>query len=252
MKNERIILFWIRFKEFLSAGFLKAAGYIRLHPRLEKAIYTASAGMISIFLLHISITLAPAMQEGVVLLLPLKKANTMSEIKDPDKYIKELERGNMLLEGRLLRRIPTGSYLIINTTENHFKLYHNRKLKREGFCSTGSYIHLEADDSQAWIFKTPKGIFRIRGKTEYPVWKKPDWAFIEEGLPVPPPEHHSRFDYGVLGDYALSLGDGYLIHGTLYKRQLGMPVTHGCVRLGDEDLEVVYYYMQEGSKVFIY
>ena len=31
-----------------------------------------------------------------------------------------------------------------------------------------------------------------------------------------------------------------------------MPVTHGCVRLGDEDLEAVYYYLQEGSKVFIF
>ena len=40
-----------------------------------------------------------------------------------------------------------------------------------------------------------------------------------------------------LGDYALALGDGYLIHGTIYKRFLGMPVTHGCVRLNDEDLE---------------
>jgi lipoprotein-anchoring transpeptidase ErfK/SrfK len=56
----------------------------------------------------------------------------------------------------------------------------------------------------------------------------------------------------VLGEYALELGDGYLIHGTLYKRMLGMPVTHGCVRLGDEDLRVVYRNLQIGSKVFIY
>ena len=71
-----------------------------------------------------------------------------------------------------------------------------------------------------WMFKTPKGVFQIRGKTTSPVWKKPDWAFVEEGLPVPSVNHNSRFEYGVLGDYALSLGDGYMIHGTLYQRFL--------------------------------
>jgi L,D-transpeptidase ErfK/SrfK len=55
-----------------------------------------------------------------------------------------------------------------------------------------------------------------------------------------------------LGDYALAIGDGYLIHGTIYKRFLGMPVTHGCVRLNDEDLEVIYNTLNIGSKVYIF
>jgi L,D-transpeptidase YbiS len=50
----------------------------------------------------------------------------------------------------------------------------------------------------------------------------------------------------------MSLGDGYLIHGTLYQRQLGMPVTHGCIRLGDEDLEAVFQSLSVGSRVYIY
>ena len=61
-----------------------------------------------------------------------------------------------------------------------------------------------------------------------------------------------RYEYGTLGDYALSLGKGYLIHGTLYQRFLGLPVTHGCIRLGDEDLAEVYKNLNVGSKVFIY
>ena len=123
---------------------------------------------------------------------------------------------------------------------------------RQGTCSTGSYILLESGEEQKWIFKTPKGQFRIQGKTTSPVWKKPDWAFVEEGLPVPSPNHHTRYERGVLGDYALSLGHGYLIHGTLYQRFLGLPVTHGCVRLNDEDLEAVYHNLGVGSRVFIY
>jgi L,D-transpeptidase YbiS len=92
----------------------------------------------------------------------------------------------------------------------------------------------------------------IRSKTTNPVWKKPDWAFVEEGLPIPSANHASRFDYATLGDYALNLGEGYLIHGTLYQRLLGMPVTHGCVRLGDSDLEFVYNNLRQGAKVYIY
>jgi lipoprotein-anchoring transpeptidase ErfK/SrfK len=144
------------------------------------------------------------------------------------------------------------SYLVINTTDNWFYLFRNKKLVREGYCSSGSYILLKAKGDRHWIFKTPKGKYRIQGKTTNPVWKKPDWAFIEEGLPVPPENHYSRFEYGVLGDYALSIGDGYLIHGTIYKRFLGMPVTHGCVRLNDEDLGVIFNTLSIGSKVYIF
>jgi lipoprotein-anchoring transpeptidase ErfK/SrfK len=144
------------------------------------------------------------------------------------------------------------SYIVINTTDNRFFLYQNKKLVREGFCSSGSYTMLQAHGDKKWIFKTPKGKYRIQGKTTNPVWKKPDWAFVEEGLPVPPANHNSRYEYGVLGDYALAIGDGYMIHGTIYKRFLGMPVTHGCVRLNDEDLEVIYNTLNIGSKVYIF
>jgi len=144
------------------------------------------------------------------------------------------------------------SYIVINTTDNRFFLYRNKKLVREGFCSSGSYTMLQTEGDKKWIFKTPKGKYWIHGKTTNPVWKKPDWAFVEEGLPIPPKDDQSRFEYGVLGDYALAIGDGYLIHGTIYKRFLGMPVTHGCVRLNDEDLEVIYNTLNIGSKVYIF
>lgn len=92
----------------------------------------------------------------------------------------------------------------------------------------------------------------VLSKTENPVWSKPDWAFIEEGLPVPKAGDPSRYERGVLGKYKLSMADGYLLHGTLYQRFLGMPVTHGCIRLGDEDLDVVYHTLQVGSFVYVY
>jgi lipoprotein-anchoring transpeptidase ErfK/SrfK len=144
------------------------------------------------------------------------------------------------------------SYIVVNTTENRFFLYTNKKLIREGFCSSGSYTMLQTSGNKKWIFKTPKGKYWIHGKTTNPVWKRPDWSFVEEGSPIPPKDDFSRYEYGVLGDYALAIGDGYLIHGTIYKRFLGMPVTHGCVRLNDEDLKVIFNTLNIGSKVYIF
>lgn len=177
------------------------------------------------------------------------------EIKNDNNYkrqIASLESEIRRLSRRYSVYTPGQSYIVINTTDNRFFLYRNKKLIREGFCSSGSYIMLKTEGERKWIFKTPKGKYWIQGKITSPVWRKPDWAFVEEGLPIPPQEHPSRYEYGVLGDYAMSIGDGYLIHGTLYKRFLGMPVTHGCVRLNDEDLEAIYNTLSIGSKVYIF
>jgi len=173
---------------------------------------------------------------------------------DPEykKQISSLSRDIQRLSKKYASYTSGQSYVVINTTDNRFYLYRNKKLIREGFCSSGSYTMLMAEGERKWIFKTPKGRYWIQGKTTSPVWRKPDWAFVEEGLPIPPAGHPSRWEYGVLGDYALSIGDGYLIHGTLYKRFLGMPVTHGCIRLNDEDLEAIYNTLSVGSKVYIF
>jgi hypothetical protein len=144
------------------------------------------------------------------------------------------------------------SYIVINTIDNRFLLYRNKKLIREGSCSTGSYKKLLTAEGRSWTFKTPRGKFSIQNKRTNPYWHKPDWAFIEEGVPIPPKDSPLRWEAGVLGDYAMDLGDSYMIHGTIYKRFLGMPVTHGCVRLNDEDLEAIFNTLSIGSKVYIF
>jgi L,D-transpeptidase YbiS len=167
-------------------------------------------------------------------------------------YLETLDKDLAGINKKMSVFLPKGPYLIINTSANSFRLMNEDNVIREGMCSTGSYTVLQAGEKQQWIFKTPRGMFKILNKVKDPVWKKPDWAFVEEGLRVPSANHPSRYEYGVLGDYSLILGDGYMIHGTLYKRFLGMPVTHGCVRMGDDDLEEVFKTMQIGSKVYIY
>lgn len=173
-------------------------------------------------------------------------------LTDDSKEIATLKMQVAKLNRKIDRFTPGSTFLTINTTENTFRLYKNNEIIWRGKCSTGSFIQLEVDSTKSWIFETPKGVLTVKNKITNPVWHKPDWAFIEEGLPVPPANDPSRYERNVLGDYALALGDGYLIHGTLYQRLLGMPVTHGCVRLADNDLEMVFENMQIGSKVFIY
>lgn len=168
------------------------------------------------------------------------------------KKLSRLNKDIAVLDKRLDAFLPHIPYIVVNTTKNRFYLHdRNGRLIREGFCSSGSYTKL-VSEKKTWIFKTPKGRMTVLSKTENPVWSKPDWAFIEEGLPVPKLGDPSRYERGVLGDYALRMADGYLLHGTLYKRFLGLPVTHGCIRLGDDDLEVVYHTLSAGAYVYIY
>jgi L,D-transpeptidase ErfK/SrfK len=173
-------------------------------------------------------------------------------VPSPSKEQKQLQYKVAGLRRAFGQLTPHQPYLIVNSADNEIYLMNGKRLVHQGKCSTGSFTMLKAADQRKWIFQTPRGMFRVQVKVEAPVWRMPDWAFIEDGLPVPPADSPERYEYGVLGEYALAFGNGYLVHGTLYQRFLGMPVTHGCVRLGDDDLKKVYFNLDIGSKIFIY
>lgn len=228
--------------------------FVRTDRRARLTAVILAILAILIFLASVPLYMAPALQHSWgKSRAECKVDSTLLKNRVIQRQIRATENEISRLERRLASFIPTQTYLVVNTVDNRFFLYRNRKLMREGFCSSGSYTLLKTEDGEKeWIFKTPRGRFTIQGKITHPVWRKPDWAFVEEGLPVPGPSDPSRYEYGVLGDYAMSIGDGYLIHGTLYKRLLGMPVTHGCIRLNDDDLEAVFNALSVGSKVYIY
>ncbi len=219
--------------------------------------------MLRTFLIYLSIILAgfifltsmilfgiPALQESALVLPGIKNEMAAEETTiDQETLEKDIQK----LQSKLDKYTPTEAYVVINTNDNHFYLYKGKELIREGLCSTGKNERLISHDNEKeYVFHTPLGVRKVLGKQPNPVWAKPNWAFVEEGLPIPPPGHSSRFESGTLGAYKLTLGDGYMIHGTIYKRFMGLNVTHGCIRLGDEDLEMVYKTMTVGSKVYIY
>jgi lipoprotein-anchoring transpeptidase ErfK/SrfK len=169
-----------------------------------------------------------------------------------EKLLTRLRQRNKKLRHDLETVYPRDVYIVIDTAQNKLMLKKNDQVLREAVCSTGSGRELaDPNKNRKWVFDTPRGEFHVRGKVRNPTWRKPDWAFIEEGLPVPKREE-DRYESGVLGDYGLAFGDGFFIHGTLYTRLLGKSVTHGCVRLGDEDLAFVYENAPIGARLFIY
>ena len=71
-------------------------------------------------------------------------------------------------------------------------------------------------------------------------------------LIVPPYGTNQRRYKGVLGTHRLVLGNGYAIHGTNVPTSIGQSVSHGCVRLLNEDIAHLYSIVPVGTPVYIY
>jgi hypothetical protein len=77
---------------------------------------------------------------------------------------------------------------------------------------------------------------------------------FDDKLFIPPMDTPQRRVPEALGPYKLDMGDGYLIHGThLYNQDsIGLPASHGCVRMHNEDLERLYSMVEPNTAVFIF
>ncbi len=75
---------------------------------------------------------------------------------------------------------------------------------------------------------------------------------VDGKLIVPPFGTNQRRYKGVLGTHRLILGNGYAIHGTNVPSSIGQSVSHGCVRLLNEDIAKLYDMVPVGTPVYIY
>jgi len=104
-------------------------------------------------------------------------------------------------------------------------------------------------------WKTPLGITRVVDKRIKPVWIPPESVrkeHEENGEPLPRVVPAGKDN--PLGDFAMRLGvpgGSYLIHGTNKPEGIGMDVTHGCIRMFPEDIEVFFKAVQVGTPVLI-
>lgn len=153
----------------------------------------------------------------------------------------------------LAPRVKNALHIVIDAKANKLFLRKGLKLLWSADCSVGrGGILVDKRTGRKWEFVTPRGEFRVVGKAENPLWRKPDWAYTESNEPIPPPDDPARMVEGELGAYVLNLGDGYLIHGTKNEALLGRPASHGCVRVGAEDLKKLYAEVPIGTRVYIF
>jgi L,D-transpeptidase YbiS len=167
--------------------------------------------------------------------------------------LRTLQARYKVLSKQLSQLMPNQPYILVDTARNRLYVKHQEEVVLDAIASTGSGTILDkpGEGKSKWVFDTPRGEFLVKSKLTNPTWIKPDWAFIEEGLAVPQ-NTADRAEQGVLGDYALGFGKGYFIHGTLYTRLLGKNVTHGCIRLNDNDLKGVYKLARVGTPIMIF
>ena len=69
---------------------------------------------------------------------------------------------------------------------------------------------------------------------------------------IPPVNTKQRKVPEVLGTHKLDMGSGYLLHGTNEEGSIGEAVSHGCVRMYNEDVARLYELVPIGTPVYIF
>jgi L,D-transpeptidase ErfK/SrfK len=147
----------------------------------------------------------------------------------------------------ILPNVPRSS-LVVNLPEGRL-FYFRTDSKRRPVVETYPISVGQMD------WDTPIGVTKVVAKQKHPRWYPPksvrekhlaDGDVLPEFIP-PGPDNP-------LGDYAMRLGipgGSYLIHGTNKPVGVGMQITHGCIRLYPEDIEVLFQEVSVGTPVRI-
>lgn len=154
-------------------------------------------------------------------------------------------------------RTPRGKHRVLRKAENPVWtppdwLYaevaseHDLRLARipQGGIRLEDGSRLIARDSTVGIMKP--------GSKEFLALRTDEHIVFDNTLFIPPFGTVNRRISGELGLFALDLGDGYMIHGTPHEDSIGRAITHGCIRLGGEDIAWLYEMVPIGTPVYIY
>jgi L,D-transpeptidase ErfK/SrfK len=153
----------------------------------------------------------------------------------------------IVIPGRHL--LPPGprNGIVVNLPEH--RLYYFRKLKHG--LPTEVITYPVGIGKMDW--RTPLGLTHVSQKERNPVWTPPESIRKEHALAGDPiPARVPSGPKNPLGLFAmrLAVGDGtYLIHGTNNPIAVGMPVTHGCVRMYPDDVAALFPLVPVGTPV---
>jgi len=120
-------------------------------------------------------------------------------------------------------------------------------------------VRLKPDDH---ILLSDSSVLEVRGDEVGRVNQFGNFAAFTPGteiifdgrMYIPPANTAQRKVPDALGPYKLDTGNGYLIHGThpYNEETIGEAVSHGCVRMDNDDLARLYRQVPRGTPVIIY
>lgn len=249
--------------QLIQAGEQKAAAGDLVQARviLSKALLHADA--VREDRERIRQKLGPISQE--LLFSPkVNAADPMSEeyaIKSGDNLIKITRNRELAVDWRLIERIN-------GLKDKPLRIGQKIKLVRGPFhavVSKGDYrldlFHGSPDDPQSWTYirsfkvglgtgnSTPLGNFvvRPRSKLVNPPWVNPQTG--QKFAANDPKNPIGEYWMGLEGTGESKAIAGYGIHGTIEPDSIGQQKSMGCVRLGDEDVKLIYELLVEQVSV---
>ncbi len=144
-------------------------------------------------------------------------------------------------------RTPIGRFRIISKEEAPKWVppdwHYIEEAQKEGL----QVVRLERGQNIGGLYVQGKDVYRDGAPL-------PEGQLIFSGgaIVIPPVGTRQRQFPDVLGTHRLNLGDGYALHGTQQVSQLGRSVSHGCVRLHNNDIATLYEMASVGDQVVIY
>lgn len=149
--------------------------------------------------------------------------------------------------GTKVFRTPIGRFRIQSKEENPKWVPPDWHYVEEAQKNGLSVVHLERGQNIGGLTVSGADVL----DNGYPL---PEGGLIVRGgaVVIPPVGTHPRMFPDVLGTHRLNLGDGYALHGTQAVSQLGQNVSHGCVRLHNDDIARLFAMANVGDEVIIY
>lgn len=159
--------------------------------------------------------------------------------------VNRLNSPNTIRVGQSLKLVRGPFHAIVDKSDYRLDVYHGPAGQPSLWTYVTSFpVGLGEDDS------TPSGRFVVRtnSKLENPAWVNPRNP-AERYAGDDPDNPIGEFWVGIdgLGDDAVHTGLG--LHGTIEPESIGMQRSMGCIRLGADDVAIVYEMLAEGESL---
>jgi murein L,D-transpeptidase YcbB/YkuD len=120
----------------------------------------------------------------------------------------------------VFQQAPPDLRLVLNIPASRLDVFEHGTLTRSYAVSAGRRE-----------FATPPGKYRISSIIWNPWWHPPKSEWARNEKPTPPGPGNP------MGRVKINFANLYYIHGTPFEEDLGIPASHGCIRIGDSDLQ---------------